>query len=75
LLCNLYSPIIPHTCSELRGQLNTNIINIPSKFHFELKQNHKLGKIKPLFEKIKKEQINEWKNKFSGNDIRNGSTQ
>ncbi|XP_071446728.1 methionine--tRNA ligase, cytoplasmic isoform X2 [Hetaerina americana] len=69
LLSMLLSPYMPETARQLQQQLNApqNAFVIPNHFYCLLPAGHKIGKPFPLFTKLENAQMDELRNRFSGN--------
>ncbi|XP_046390928.1 methionine--tRNA ligase, cytoplasmic [Ischnura elegans] len=69
LLSMLLSPYMPETARQLHQQLNAppEAMVIPNHFYCLLPAGHKIGKPFPLFSKIENSQMDELRNRFSGN--------
>lgn len=68
LLSLVLQPFMPTTAEEIRKQLNAqeSIYALENYFRCYLPPGHKIGRARPLFEKLEEPLIDEYRLRFSG---------
>lgn len=66
VLSAILSPYMPETSEGILEQLAAPARSIPDKFDFALLPGHNIGKAKYLFKRIEEAKIDEWRQKYGG---------
>lgn len=66
LVSAVIAPFMPETAESIDKQLNAPARRIPDEFTIDILGGHHIGKAAYLFKRIDEKQIEEWRNKFGG---------
>jgi methionyl-tRNA synthetase len=67
LVSSIIGPYMPEVRDDIISILNVPKLRIPDRFEFWIQEGHCIGKPKYLFNRIDEKKIDEWRNKFGGN--------
>jgi methionyl-tRNA synthetase len=66
ILSAILTPYMPETSESILDQLNAPARSIPEEFDMPLLPGHNIGKAKYLFKRIEDSKIDEWRQKYGG---------
>ncbi|OBA27954.1 methionyl-tRNA synthetase [Hanseniaspora valbyensis NRRL Y-1626] len=69
-LASVISPYMPETSDIINNMLNAPALKISKEFNLNLQKNHNINEAQYLFTRIDEKNIEIWRNKFSGQQVK-----